>query len=186
MDSPPAPSELQLQLWMERLLRRAAAVGASGEIHVAAVVLDGKGRCVGWGSNRRNRHQDPLGHAEISAMAQASRVLGDWRLNSCTLVVTLEPCGMCAGAAIQARVGRVVFGAADPKRGALGGCLNLASHPSAHHHMQVIGGVAGEAASSQLGSWFRRRRGTTSPDQAGSTVPDAGRAAGPEIHTPDP
>jgi tRNA(adenine34) deaminase len=178
MDSPPAPSDLKLQLWMERLLRRAAAVGASGEIPVAAVVLDGKGRCVGWGSNRRNRHQDPLGHAEIGAMAQAARVLGDWRLNSCTLVVTLEPCGMCAGAAIQARVGRVVFGAADPKRGALGGCLNLASHPSAHHHMQVIAGVAGEAASSQLGSWFRRRRGTA----AGNADPPSGGAGSPENH----
>jgi len=158
MDSRPTNPEPQLQFWMERLLRRAAAVGNGGEIPVAAVVLDAQGRCVGWGSNRRHSHQDPLGHAEISAMAQAARVLGDWRLNSCTLVVTLEPCGMCAGAAIQARVGRVVFGATDPKRGALGGCLNLASHPSAHHHMQVIAGVAGEAASSQLGDWFRRRR----------------------------
>ena len=160
MDNRPTSPDPQLQFWMERLLRRAAAVGAGGEIPVAAVVLDAQGRCVGWGSNRRHSHQDPLGHAEISAMAQAARVLGDWRLNSCTLVVTLEPCGMCAGAAIQARVGRVVYGAGDPKRGALGGCLDLASHPSAHHHMRVMGGVAGEAASSQLGNWFRQRRAT--------------------------
>ena len=163
MNNSPASPELPLQLWMERLLRRAAAVGDSGEIPVAAVVLDGRGRCVGWGSNRRHSHQDPLGHAEISAMVQAARVLGDWRLNSCTLVVTLEPCGMCAGAAIQARLGRVVFGAGDPKRGALGGCLDLASHPSAHHHMQVIAGVAGEAASRQLGRWFRQRRTAEAP-----------------------
>jgi tRNA(adenine34) deaminase len=158
MDRRPSSTDPQLQFWMERLLRRATAVGDGGEIPVAAVVLDARGRCVGWGSNRRHRHQDPLGHAEISAMAQAARVLGDWRLNSCTLVVTLEPCGMCAGAAIQARVGRVVFGAGDPKRGALGGCLDLASHPSAHHHLQVIAGVAEEAASSQLAAWFRSRR----------------------------
>jgi tRNA(adenine34) deaminase len=158
MDRRAQDPDAQLLLWMERLLRRAAAVGEGGEIPVAAVVLDGQGRCVGWGSNRRQRHQDPLGHAEITAMAQAARLLGDWRLNSCTLVVTLEPCGMCAGAAIQARVGRVVFGAGDPKRGALGGCLDLASHPSAHHHMQVVAGVAGEAASRQLEGWFRRRR----------------------------
>jgi tRNA(adenine34) deaminase len=158
MDCPGPSDDPNLQIWMARLLRRAAAVGDGGEIPVAAVVLDRQGRCVGWGSNRRHTHQDPLGHAELSAMSQAARVLGDWRLNSCTLVVTLEPCGMCAGAAIQARVGRVVFGAGDPKRGALGGCLNLASHPSAHHHMEVIAGVGGEAASTQLGQWFRQRR----------------------------
>jgi len=158
MDNRHASPDAQLRLWMERLLRRAAAVGENGEIPVAAVVLDGQGRCVGWGSNRRHSHQDPLGHAEISAMAQAARVLGGWRLNRCTLVVTLEPCSMCAGAAIQARVGRVVFAAGDPKRGALGGCLDLANHPSAHHHMEVIAGLAGEAASRQLGNWFRHRR----------------------------
>lgn len=147
-----------LALWMERLLRRAQQVGASGEIPVAAAVLDGRGRCIGWGSNRRHRHQDPLGHAEISAITQAARLLGDWRLNTCTLLVTLEPCPMCAGVAIQARVGRVVFAAGDPKRGALGGCLNLATHPSAHHAMQVIGGVAGERAAGDLERWFKARR----------------------------
>jgi tRNA(adenine34) deaminase len=158
MDPCPSQDIASLQLWMGRLLRRAQRVGEGGEIPVAAVVLDGEGRCVGWGSNRRHSHNDPLGHAEITAMAQAARLLGDWRLNSCTLVVTLEPCGMCAGAAIQARVGRVVFGAADPKRGALGGSLNLASHPSAHHHMEVMGGLEAEAAQRQLETWFRSRR----------------------------
>ena len=144
--------------WMRRLLRVAARVGTTGEIPVAAAVLDGQGRCIGWGTNRRHRHQDPLGHAEIVALAQAARLLGDWRLNSCTLVVTLEPCPMCAGALVQARMGTVVFGAGDPKRGAMGGSLNLAEHPSAHHHMRVLGGVEGEAASQQLADWFRRRR----------------------------
>lgn len=147
-----------LTLWMERLLRRAQRVGAAGEIPVAAAVLDGQGRCIGWGSNRRHSHQDPLGHAEISAISQAARLLGDWRLNQCTLVVTLEPCPMCAGAAIQARVGRVVFGTGDPKRGALGGCLDLASHPSAHHAMDVKAGVLGERAAAQLDRWFKHRR----------------------------
>ncbi|MEX1317878.1 MAG: nucleoside deaminase [Synechococcaceae cyanobacterium] len=144
--------------WMERLLRLARRVGESGEIPVAAAVLDGRGRCVGWGSNRRHRRADPLGHAELEALAQAARTLGDWRLNACTLLVTLEPCPMCAGAAVQARVGTVVFAAPDPKRGALGGCLNLAGHPSAHHHMRVIAGVRGEAAQQLLGDWFQRRR----------------------------
>ncbi len=143
---------------MERLLRRAEAVGAEGEIPVAAVVLDGQGRAIGWGSNRRERDQQPLGHAELVALQQAARLRGDWRFNDCTLLVTLEPCPMCAGALVQARMGRVVFGAADPKRGALGGCLDLSSDPSAHHHMLVMGGSRAEACSAQLEAWFRRRR----------------------------
>ena len=101
----------------------------------------------------------PLNHSEeLVALQQAARLRGDWRFNDCSLLVTLEPCPMCAGALVQARMGRVVFGAPDPKRGALGGCLDLASDPSAHHHMQVIGGLHGEACSRQLEGWFRRRR----------------------------
>ena len=144
--------------WMGRLLRLAARVGDSGEIPVAAVVLDGEGRCIGWGTNRRERNQDPLGHAELVALAQAARLLGSWRMNQCTLLATLEPCPMCAAAIVQARVGTTVFAAADPKRGALGGCLDLAGHPSAHHRMVVVGGVEAEAAGRQLAEWFRRRR----------------------------
>ena len=108
---------------------------------MAAVLLDGRGRCIGWGSNRRSNEGDPLGHAELVALGQAARLRHDWRFNDCTLVVNLEPCPMCAGAVVQARVGRVVFGAADPKRGALGSCLNLASHSSAHHRLEVVGGM---------------------------------------------
>ncbi|MEB3173288.1 MAG: nucleoside deaminase [Cyanobacteriota bacterium] len=147
-----------LEHWMGRLLRLAERVGRMGEIPVAAVVLDQRARCIGWGSNGRERHSDPLGHAELIALSQAARSLGDWRFNHCTLLVTLEPCPMCAGALVQARVGQVVFGASDPKRGALGGCLNLALDPSAHHHMDVIGGVLADQASAQLSSWFRQRR----------------------------
>lgn len=150
--------DLDCDAWMERLLRRAEAVGAEGEIPVAAVVLDGRGRAIGWGSNRRERDQQPLGHAELVALQQAARLRADWRFNDCTLLVTLEPCPMCAGALVQARMGRVVFGAADPKRGALGGCLDLSRDPSAHHHMLVMGGSLAEACSEQLEAWFRRRR----------------------------
>jgi tRNA(adenine34) deaminase len=146
------------ELWMERLLRRADRLGALGEVPVAAVVLDGKGRAVGWGSNRRHHGQDPLGHAELVALRQAAMALGTWRLNLCTLLVTLEPCPMCAGALIQARMGTVVFAAADPKRGALGGCLNLASDGSAHHRLQVVSGLKAREAEEQLKAWFRRRR----------------------------
>jgi tRNA(adenine34) deaminase len=147
-----------LNLWMGRLLRLAATAGERGEVPVAAVVLDGQGHAVGWGSNQRQRKQKPLGHAELMALEQAARLRGDWRMNDCTLLVTLEPCPMCAGALVQARVGRVVFGASDSKRGALGGCLNLATDPSAHHRMAVVGGVLAEACSQQLELWFRRRR----------------------------
>ncbi len=151
-------SESDHALWMERLLRLGERVGDEGEIPVAAVLLDERGRCLGWGSNRRQRQQDPLGHAELVALSQAARVRGDWRFNSCTLLVTLEPCPMCAGALIQARVGTVVFAASDPKRGALGGCLDLAADPSAHHSMRVIRGLREEPAREQLERWFRRHR----------------------------
>jgi len=157
MDSIP-PDVAQLEQWMGRLLRCADSAGRQGEIPVAAIVLDERSRCIGWGSNRRERGNDPLAHAELVALTQASRTLGDWRFNQCTLLVTLEPCPMCAGALVQARVGRVVYGASDPKRGALGSCLNLASDPSAHHHMEVIGGVLGQQASDQLSTWFKQRR----------------------------
>jgi tRNA(adenine34) deaminase len=143
---------------MERLMRRAAQVGADGEIPVAAVVLDAQGHAIGWGSNRREHDQNPLGHAELVALQQAARLRQDWRFNDCTLLVTLEPCPMCAGALVQARMGRVVFGAGDNKRGGLGGCLDLAKHPSAHHRMQVVGGTRAEDCGLQLESWFRKRR----------------------------
>jgi len=148
----------QLSNWMERLLRQADRVGRSGEVPVAAVVLDPQGRAIGWGVNRREQDQDPLGHAELQALGQAARLRGDWRFNDHTLVVTLEPCPMCAGALVQARMGRVVYGASDPKRGALGSCLHLGESRTAHHHLEVIGGVLAEPCRQQLQSWFRQRR----------------------------
>ena len=144
--------------WMHRLLKRAEVAGQAGEIPVAAVILDADGRCIGHGRNRREIDRDPLGHAELVALRQASAVQGDWRFNDCTLLVTLEPCPMCAGALVQARMGRVVFGATDRKRGGLGGCLNLATDSSAHHHMEVVGPLMQEQAGAQLEQWFRQRR----------------------------
>ena len=143
---------------MQRLLREADRAGQDGEVPVAAAVLDARGRCLGWGRNRREQDQDPLGHAELVALRQAATILGDWRFNHCTLLVTLEPCPMCAGALVQARMGRVIFATSDPKRGALGSCLDLANHRSAHHRMTVLGGVRGDQARDQLEGWFRRRR----------------------------
>ena len=145
-------------LWMGRLLRWAAMVGRGGEVPVAAVILDGDGRSIGWGANRRERDGDPLGHGELVALRQAAALRGDWRLNDCTLLVTLEPCIMCAAALIQARMGVVVFGASDQKRGGLGGVLDLSKSPAAHHHMVCRGGVLAQECSALLQDWFRQRR----------------------------
>lgn len=145
-------------LWMGRLLRLAHRVGLEGEVPVAAVILDERGVAIGWGSNVRERRQDPLGHAELVALRQAAALRGDWRFNGCRLLVTLEPCPMCAGALVQARMGQVVYAASDPKRGALGGCLDLADHPSAHHVMQVKGGLLGGESQRLLETWFKQRR----------------------------
>ena len=150
--------EATVQRWMTVLLQRAERVGEAGEVPVAAVVLDAEGRCIGHGRNRRETAQDPLGHAELIALRQAAWVQGDWRFNDCTLIVTLEPCPMCAGALVQARMGCVIYATPDPKRGGLGGSMDLSSHPSAHHHMTVRGGVFQREAREQLEGWFRQRR----------------------------
>ena len=105
----------QLSNWMERLLRQADRVGRSGEVPVAAVVLDPQGRAIGWGVNRREQDQDPLGHAELQALGQAARLRGDWRFNDHTLVVTLEPCPMCAGAlGLMPAPGGIKYGPPSP------------------------------------------------------------------------
>ena len=144
--------------WMDVLLQRAEEIGAQGEVPVAAVILDAQGKAIGHGRNRRQNHMDPLGHAELVALRQAAIVQDDWRFNACTLIVTLEPCPMCAGALVQARMGTVVYAATDPKRGGLGGSLDLSTHASAHHHMNVIRGVREPQAREQLEGWFRQRR----------------------------
>ena len=133
--------------WMARLLRRAEAVGQDGEVPVAAVVLGPNGRCIGWGSNRRHRRQDPLGHAELVALQQAAALRGSWRFNDCTLLVTLEPCPMCAQAASFFRVRRIAFGAYDPKGGGVEHGPRLYASTTCHHAPEVVGGVReGEAA----------------------------------------
>jgi len=153
-DLPPA----QLQLWMERLLRHARHVGESGEIPVAAVLLDARGRALGWGSNRRHRDQDPLGHAELVALSQAARLRRDWRFNDCTLLVTLEPCPMCAGAILQARVPRLVYGASDPKAGAVDSLFNLLRDPRLNHRCEITAGVLAGPCGQILTEFFESKR----------------------------
>ena len=143
---------------MKRLLCKAKLVGERGEVPIAAVVLDRKGRCIGYGGNIRETRKDPLGHAELVALRQAAWINNDWRFNDCTLIVNLEPCPMCAGALIQARMGSVIYGSNDPKRGALGGTIDLAKHKSAHHKMLIEGGVMEEESRKLIMDWFEDKR----------------------------
>ena len=160
LSKPISLSQQEKKYWMKRLLSKAKLIGDSGEVPIAAIILDNKGRCIGYGGNRRERMKDPLGHAELVALRQASWINNDWRFNDCTLIVNLEPCPMCAGALIQARMGRIIYGSEDPKRGALGGTMNLAKHKSAHHKMLIEGGVLGEESKRIIIDWFKDKRVT--------------------------
>jgi tRNA(adenine34) deaminase len=139
-------------------LDEARAAGAAGEVPVGAVVLMG-GRIVAQAGNARERLRDPTAHAEILALRAAAEVAGTWRLDDATLVVTLEPCPMCAGALVASRVRRVVFGAASSDNGACGTLYNLCADPRLNHEVEVVHGVEAEAASDLLKIFFASRRG---------------------------
>ena len=143
--------------WMKLILRRSKEIGKI-EIPISAVIIDEKGRCIGRGSNKRNINNDPLGHAELIALKQASLIKNDWRFNECTIITNLEPCTMCASALIQARMGRVIYGAYDKKRGGLGGSIDLSGHKSSHHKMVVMGGILEEKCKINLKLWFKNLR----------------------------
>ncbi|AOH36950.1 tRNA adenosine(34) deaminase TadA [Luteimonas sp. JM171] len=129
------------------------------EIPVGALVVDAEGAVVGEGWNRNITDNDPSAHAEIMAMRQAGRALGNHRLVGCTLYVTLEPCAMCAMAMVHARIARVVYAAADPKTGAAGSVFDLLADPRHNHRVEVAGGVLAEEAGRRLTNYFRRKRG---------------------------
>ena len=148
---------LKYSKWMNVVLRRAKDI-SSVELPISAIIIDEKGRCIGRGSNRRQIAKDPLGHAELIALRQAAWIKNDWRFNECTLIVNLEPCQMCAGAIIQARMGKVVYSASDKKRGGLGGTINLSTHKSAHHKMEIINGIFEKESSDLLKNWFIKLR----------------------------
>ena len=154
---------------MEEALALAEAAAAEGEIPVGAVVVDREGKIIGRGRNRRESG-DPLGHAELIAIGEAARAIGDWRLEGTTMVVTLEPCAMCAGALVNARVERLIFGAHDPKAGFCGTLGNLVQDPRLNHRLEVIGGFEEERAREQLQRFFqslRRREAKTERWQSG-------------------
>ena len=158
LSNPIALSLEEKIIWMTRLLTKARLVGERGEVPIAAVILDKRGRCIGYGVNRREEMRDPLGHAELVALRQASWIINDWRFNDCTLIVNLEPCPMCAGALIQARMGKIIYGSEDLKRGALGGTINLAEHKSAHHKMLIEKGIMEEQSKKIIVDWFQEKR----------------------------
>lgn len=131
---------------------------ASGDVPVGAVILNGSGEVVATGSNERELDHDPTAHAEIVAMRKASRELGSWRLEDHTLVVTLEPCAMCAGAIVQARIPRVVFGAWDEKAGAVGSVWDILRDPRTLNKPEVISGVLAAECAQLLQSFFQSQR----------------------------
>ena len=142
---------------MGRALELAAAAAADGDIPVGAVVVDADGVVIGEGRNTRERDGDPTGHAEVVAMRAAARAKGEWRLEGCTLVVTLEPCTMCAGALQQSRLDRLVYGARDEKAGAAGSLWDLVRDRRLNHRPEVIEGVLAEECSGLLTEFFRNR-----------------------------
>jgi tRNA(adenine34) deaminase len=143
---------------MRRALELAATAPATGDVPIGAVVVDARGVVIGEGANVRERDGDPTGHAEVVALRAASERLGGWRLSGCTLVVTLEPCTMCAGAVVLARVDRLVFGAYDDKLGAVGSLWDVVRDRRLNHRPEVVAGVLAEESTALLDGFFARHR----------------------------
>ncbi len=154
-DEPPVE---QYAAWVGLALELADEAAGSDDVPVGAVVISPDGDVIGRGRNAREERGDPTAHAEIVALREAAAALGSWRLDDCTLVVTLEPCVMCAGAAMAARVRRLVFGAWDPKAGACGSVWDLTRDPLATHSVEVVGGVRADEAAALLVDFFTARR----------------------------
>ena len=159
---PPPPiqdeSYLTHRHWMMRAVELAEAAGKAGEVPVGAVIVGPEGGVLAEAANRRERDKDPTAHAEILALRDAGKRLNSWRLHNCTLYVTLEPCPMCAGAIIQARLGLLVYGADDPKTGAVRSVLNLPDGAGSNHCLPVLGGILESVCRQQLQAWFAQHR----------------------------
>ena len=148
-------------VWREPMLAalaEARAALATGDVPIGAVVLDPAGSVIGRGRNVREAESDPTGHAEVVALREAAKARGEWRLEGCTLVVTLEPCTMCAGAAVLARVERVVFGAFDPKAGAVGSLWDVVRDRRLNHRPEVVSGVLAAESTALLDEFFAGQR----------------------------
>ena len=143
--------------WMARALGLAREAARRGEVPVGAVVVRGE-EIVGQGANERQASSDPSAHAEIVALRQAATALGRWQLDDCDMYVTLEPCAMCAGAIVLARIRRLVYGAPDPKAGACGSAIDVIGSPRLNHRVEVVGGVGAREAAEMLHAFFVARR----------------------------
>ncbi len=143
--------------WMAAAIAEAEAAAAHGDVPVGAVVVRGDDE-VARGRNRRELDADPTAHAEMVAIRAAAAAIGSWRLDGCTLYVTLEPCVMCAGAVVLARLDRLVFGADDPKAGAVGALYDIPRDPRLNHRLEVVRGVGSDTAAGMLREFFARRR----------------------------
>ncbi|MBP0009975.1 tRNA adenosine(34) deaminase TadA [Roseofilum sp. Belize BBD 4] len=143
---------------MTRALELAQTAGEAGEVPVGAVIVDRQGHLIAEGVNYKERDRDPTAHAEICAIRAAGDLLNSSYLEGCTLYVTLEPCPMCAGAIIHARLQQLVYGVDDPKTGAIRTVLNLPDSPASNHRLQVLSGVLESPCRQQLQSWFAQRR----------------------------
>jgi tRNA(adenine34) deaminase len=158
---PPAidhPEYLHHRHWMLRALELAEAAGAAGDVPVGAVIVDGRGQVLAEAANRRERDRDPTAHAEVLALRSAGQRRQNWHLSDCTLYVTLEPCPMCAGAIVLARLGGLIYGTDDFKAGAVRSVLNLPDSPASNHHLEILGGILEGACREQLQTWFTQRR----------------------------
>jgi len=151
------PFAMDDDAWMAEALALARVARARGEVPVGALVVK-DGAIIGRGGNAPVAHSDPTAHAEIAALREAGRTLGNYRLPGCELFVTLEPCAMCAGAILHARIARVVYGARDPKTGACGSVVDLFAEPRLNHHATVAGGVRAEECGKLLSEFFAERR----------------------------
>jgi tRNA(adenine34) deaminase len=143
---------------MRAALAQARLAVVTGDVPVGAVVVDAEGSIIGDGRNAREALADPTAHAEMLALQAAARVVGSWRLEGCTVVVTLEPCAMCAGAVVLARVARLVYGAIDPKAGAVGSLWDLVRDRRLNHRPEVVGGVLADECGAVLREFFDTRR----------------------------
>jgi len=152
--SPPQPDD---ETWMRAALAEAEAAAAKGEIPIGAVIVR-DGELIAAGHNLRETERDPTGHAEMVAIRRAAARLGAWRLTGTTLYVTIEPCPMCAGALVLARIERLVYGAADPKAGACGTLWNLVQDPRLNHRLAVTAGVLEDECRAVIQAFFRRLR----------------------------
>ncbi len=165
-------AQLTHKVWMGRALTQAKLALTHGDVPVGAVVVRG-GEIVSEAHNRRELDTDPTAHAEILAVRAAAAALGSWRLDGCTLYVTLEPCTMCAGALVLARLPELVYGASDPKAGAVGSLYDLAREPRLNHRVAVTAGVLAEDCGAVLTTFFRAARARSRVPGAVGTLPPA-------------